>query len=156
MGRARTLPNIANELIELRKQGNHIVTPKDLQNIQKFETPEIDEWFKPNYVAIISITMAVLFTLYIAFRIYQFCTRKPIQPLDEAILNLERREQLQALELKSQINKYEQDLQTAHQIIRVGDRVPCNIDMANYTATTPTNPMAPPVYPDINEKPTQY
>jgi hypothetical protein len=28
--------------------------------------------------------------------------------------------------------------------------------MADYTVTTPTNPMAPPTYPDINEKPTQY
>jgi hypothetical protein len=146
------LSDIANELIEFRKQGNHIVTA-----IQKFETLEIDEWFKPNYVAIISITMAILFTLYITFRVYKFCTRKPLQPLDKALKNLERREQLQALELKNQIREYEQELQTSHQnIICIGDRAPRNLNIADYTVTTPTNPMAPPVYPDINKKPTQY
>jgi len=152
------LSEIANELIELRKQGNHIVTAKDLQNIKKFEQPEIDEWFKPNYVAIISITMAILFTLYITFRIYKFCTRKPLQPIDEALNHLERKEQLHALELKNQIREYEQELNSAHHqnIIRIGDRAPRNLNMADYTVTTPTNPMAPPVYPDINEKPTQY
>jgi len=152
------LSEIANELIELRKQGNHIVTAKDLQNIKKFEQPDIDEWFKPNYVAIISITMAILFTLYITFRIYKFCTRKPLQPIDEALNHLERKEQLHALELKNQIREYEQDLNAAHHqnIIRIGDRAPRNLNMADYTVTTPTNPMAPPVYPDINEKPTQY
>jgi hypothetical protein len=108
------LSDIANEL---RKQGNHIVTAKDLQNIKIFETPEIDEWFKPNYVSIISITMAVLFTCYIAFRIYKFCTRKPLQFLGEAFRNLEHKEQLQVLELMNQIREYEQDLQTGHQNI---------------------------------------
>jgi hypothetical protein len=92
-----------SNLSDSRKQGNHIVTAKDLQNIQKFETPEIEEWYKPNYVAIISITMAILFTLYITFRVYKFCTRKPLQHLDEALKSLERKEQLQALELKNQI-----------------------------------------------------
>lgn len=152
------LSEIANELIELRKQGNHIVTAKDLQNIKKFEQPDIDEWFKPNYVAIISITMAILFTLYITFRIYKFCTRKPLQPIDEALNHLERKEQLHALELKNQIREYKQDLNAAHHqnIIRIGDRAPRNLNMADYTVTTPTNPMAPPVYPNINEKPTQY
>jgi hypothetical protein len=108
-------------------------------------------------VAIISITMAVLFTCYIAFRVYKFCTRKPLQPLDKALKNLERREQLQALELKNKIREYEQELQTNHQsIIRIGDRVPRNINMADYTAMTPTNPLTTPVYPDIDKKPTQY
>ncbi len=101
--------------------------------------------------------MAALFTSYIAFRIYKFCTRRPLQPLDKAFKNLECKEQLQALELKNQLMEYRQDQHTTYQnIIRVGDRVPRHIDMAHYTVTTPTNTMAPPVYPDINEKPTQY
>jgi hypothetical protein len=119
---ASNVSDIANKLVELRKQGNHIVTAKDLQNIQKFKTPKIDEWFKPNYVAIISFTMSVLFTCYIAFRVHKFFTRKPLQPLDEALKNLEPRVQLQALELKNQIREYKQELQTSHQnIIQIGD-----------------------------------
>ncbi len=45
----------------------------------------------------------------------KFCTRKLPQPLDEALKNLESREQLQALGLKNQIRDYEQELQTSHQ-----------------------------------------
>jgi hypothetical protein len=57
------LTEITNKLIELRKQGNRIVTAKDLQNLQKFDDTEIDVWFKPNYVAIGTITLATLFCL---------------------------------------------------------------------------------------------
>ncbi len=53
--------------------------------------------------------------------------------------------------------EYQQDQHTTHQnIIWVGDPVPQHINMADYTVTTPTNPMAPPVYPVLNKKPMQY
>jgi len=144
-------------LIKLREQENHIVTAKDLQNLQQFDDNKIDVWFRPNYVVIGSITLAALFTCYIVFRIYRYCTKKPLQPVDVALQHLDLKECLEALEIKNQIREFELDLQNNHQdIIQIGDRAPRNLNMAEYTVVTPTNPVAPPVYPDINEKPTQY
>ena len=135
------LTDIAEELVELRKQGSFIVTAKDLQNIQKFEDNKISEWLKPNYIAIGFITLATLFILYIAFRFYKWYTNKPLQPLDIALNHLNQKERLEYLKLKQEITEYEQDLRESHNtIIRVGDR-PGNINMSEYTVVTPNDPI---------------
>ena len=135
------LTDIADELVELRKQGSFIITAKDLQNIQKFEDNKISEWLKPNYIAIGFITLATLFILYIAFRFYKWYTNKPLQPLDIALNHLNQKERLEYLKLKQEITEYEQDLRESHNtIIRVGDR-PGNINISEYTVVTPTDPI---------------
>ena len=138
---------VGEEFVELRKQGSFIVTAKDLQNIQKFGDNEISEWFKPNYIAIGFIILAALFMLYIAFRFYKWYTKKPLQPLDIALNHLNKKECLEYLKLKKEIDQYEQELQESieqlresNNIIRVGNR-PGNINMANYTVVTPTDPI---------------
>lgn len=150
------LTDIAQELVELRKQGNFIVSAKDLQGLQKFSDSEIDAWFGPNYVAIGVIVLAVLFLIFIAYKIYKWWTKGPMHPLDAAIQHLDRKERLEYLELKKNMLEYEMDQRNHPNIIRVGDRVPQHVSMADYTVETPTLPVAPAVYPDINEKPTQY
>jgi len=78
-------------------------------------------------------------------------------PLDDALNNLNCKEHLAALELKEQIKMFEQDeKENHHNIIKIGDRVSKKINMANYTVVSPTEPVAPPMYPEINEHPTQY
>jgi len=52
---------------------------------------------------------------------------------------------------------YEQDEQQNHpKIIKIGDKRPKNINMGDYTVITPTQPITPSIYPEINEHPTQY
>ena len=107
------LTDIAEELVELRKQGNFIVSAKDIQNIQRFTDQEILQWLKPNYITIGFITLAALFTWY---------THKPLQPLDIALNHLTLKEQLEALKLKQEIAEYDKDLLNSHpNIIRIGD-----------------------------------
>jgi hypothetical protein len=135
------LTDIAEELVQLRKQGSFIVTAKDLQKLQPFTEEEISEWFKPNYIAIGFYTLAVLFVIYIAFRFYKWYTKKDLQPLDIALNHLSNKERMEFLQLKKEIAEYEEDLRTSHpNIIRVGDR-PGNINMSEYTVTEPTNPI---------------
>ena len=135
------LTDIAEELVQLRKQGSFIVTAKDLQKLQPFTEEEISEWFKPNYIAIGFYTLAVLFVIYIAFRFYKWYTKKDMQPLDIALSHLSNKERMEFLKLKKEIAEYEEDLRTSHpNIIRVGDR-PGNINMSEYTVTEPTNPI---------------
>ena len=135
------LTDIAEELIQLRKQGSFIVTAKDLQGLQPFTEEEISQWFQPNYIAIGFYTLAVLFVIYIAFRFYKWYTKKDMQPLDIALNHLSNKERMEFLKLKKEIAEYEEDLRTSHpNIIRVGDR-PGNINMSEYTVTEPTNPI---------------
>ena len=94
--------------------------------------------FKPNYIAIGFITLAALFAIYIAFRLYKWFTNKPLQPLDIALNHLNRKECLEALKLKHEMAEYKQDLQDSHpNIFRIGDR-PGNINLADFTVVTPT------------------
>jgi hypothetical protein len=52
---------------------------------------------------------------------------------------------------------YEQDEQRNHpNIIKIGDKRPKNLNMGDYTVITPTRPITPSIYPEINEHPTQY
>ena len=70
--------------------------------------------------------------------------------------HLDRKERLEYLQLKKNMLEYEMDQRNHPNIIRVGDRVPQHVSMADYTVETPTLPVAPSVYPNINKKPTQY
>ena len=143
------LSDIAEELLELRKQGNFLVTAKDLQTIKPFEQTEIDQWFGPNYIAIGFITLAVLFVLYIAFKLYRWFTRETPQPLDIALNHLNRKERLEVLKLKQEIADYENDLDNAHRnIIRIGDR-PGRVNMSEYTVIEPTGPID---YDELRDK----
>ena len=143
------LSDIAEELLELRKQGNFLVTAKDLQTIKPFEQTEIDQWFGPNYIAIGFITLAVLFVLYIAFKLYKWFTRETPQPLDIALNHLNRKERLEVLKLKQEIADYENDLDNAHRnIIRIGDR-PGRVNMSEYTVIEPTGPID---YDELRDK----
>jgi len=52
---------------------------------------------------------------------------------------------------------YNQDEQQNHpNILKIGDRRPKKINMGEYTVVSPTKPIAPSLYPDVNEHPTQY
>ncbi len=78
-------------------------------------------------------------------------------PLDDALHHLNRKERLEALELKVQIKLFEQDEKENHPtIIKIEDRVSKNINMGNCIVVLPTEPVAPPMYPVINKHPTQY
>ena len=143
------LSDIADELLELRKQGNFLVTAKDLQTIKPFEETEIAQWFKPNYIAIGVITLAVLFVIYLAYRLYKWYTKDVPQPLDIALNHLNRKERLECLKLKQEIADYENDLDNAHRnIIRIGDR-PGRVNMSEYTVIEPTGPID---YDEVRDK----
>jgi hypothetical protein len=136
------LTDIAEELVQLRKQGSFIVTAKDLQKLQPFTDSEINEWFHPNYIAIGFYTLAAIFTLYLAFRFYKWYTKEELQPLDVALNHLNRKERLEFLKLKKEVQDYEDDLEMNHRhIIRIGDR-PGRINMSDYTVEQPTNPIS--------------
>ena len=135
------LTDIAEKLIQLRKQGSFIVTAKDLQKLQPFTEGEISEWFSPNYIAIGFFTLAAIFIFYLAFRFYKWYTKEELQPLDVALNHLNRKERLEFLKLKKEVQDYEDDLETNHcNIIRIGDR-PGRINMSEYTVEQPTNPI---------------
>ena len=135
------LTDIAEELVQLRKQGSFIVTAKDLQKLQPFTDSEINEWFHPNYIAIGFYILAAIFTLYLAFRFYKWYTKEELQPLDVALNHLNRKERLEFLKLKKEVQDYEDDLEMNHRnIIRIGDR-PGRINMSDYTVEQPTNPI---------------
>ena len=151
------MSEIANELIELRRKGNYLVSATDLQQIQKFTEAEITEWFSPNYLAIGFFIIFALMAMYLAYRIFKWWTKKELQPLDVALQHLDRKERMEYLQLKQQIAEYETDLQENHpSILKIGQKKPKGMNMADYTVETPTHPVAPTVYPEINEHPTQY
>ncbi len=63
----------------------------------------------------------------------------------------------EAIKLKEVVKMYERDEKRNHpNIIKIGDRPPKNLNMGDYTVITPTRPVTPSIYPDINEHPTQY
>jgi hypothetical protein len=135
------LTDIAEELVQLRKQGSFIVTAQDLQKLQPFTEAEISEWFHPNYIAIGCFTLAAIFILYLAFRFYKWYTKEDLQPLDVALNHLNRKERLEFLKLKKEVQDYEDDLENTHRnIIRIGDR-PGRVNMSEYTVEQPTNPI---------------
>jgi hypothetical protein len=151
---------IANELLALRKQGSHFVTAQNFQNL-KFSEEEIAQWAKPNYVTIGCIIIAALFFTYLAYKLYKHCTKRTSMftklPLHDAPNHLDRKECLEALELKAQTKMFEQDeKENRPNNIKIGDRVLKKVNMGDYTIISPTDPVAPPMYPDINERPTQY
>jgi hypothetical protein len=64
-----------------------------------------------------------------------------LQPLDVALNHLNRKERLEFLKLKKEVQDYEDDLEMNHRnIIRIGDR-PGRINMSEYTVEQPTNPI---------------
>ncbi len=78
-------------------------------------------------------------------------------PFDDALNHLNCKELLEALELKAQIKMFEQDeKENQPNIIKINDRVSKKVNKGDYTVVSPTDPVAPPMYPEINKHPTQY
>ena len=151
---------IANELITLREQGQKFVTAQNLRGI-KFSEQEIAQWYSPNYIAILCIIIAIAFFLYLAYQAYRYfknrTTKLADSALDKTLNHLNKRERQEAIELKEVVKMYEQDEQRNHpNIIKIGDKRPKNLNMGDYTVITPTRPITPSIYPEINEHPTQY
>ncbi len=151
---------IANELITLREQGAKFVTAQNLRGI-KFSEKEISQWFSQNYIAIVCIIIAIIFFLYLANQAYKYINNRTSKfansTIDKTLNHLNKKEIREAIELKEVVKMYEQDEQQNHpNIIKIGDKRPRNINMGDYTVITPTRPVTPSLYPDINEHPTQY
>jgi hypothetical protein len=151
---------IANELIALREQGQKFVTAQNLKGI-KFSEQEIAQWFSPNYIAILCIIITIIFFLFLAYQVYRYfknrTTKLADSALDKTLNHLNKRERQEAIELKEVVKMYEQDEQRNHpNIIKIGDKRPKNLNMGDYTVITPTRPITPSIYPEINEHPTQY
>ncbi len=147
---------IANKLLTLRKEGAKFVTAQSLKDL-KFSEKEIQQWFSPIYIAIGCITIAVLFFAYLAYRAYKYFNKrismftKP--PFESTINHLNRKEQMEAIELKEQIKMIEKEEKKKHpNIIKIGDRVSKNVNMSDYTVVSPTSP----IYPEIKEHQAQY
>ena len=151
---------IADELITLREQGAKFVTAQNLKGL-KFTEKEISQWFSPNYIAIVCIIIAIVFFLYLAYQAYKAFNKRTSKltnaTLEKSLNHLNKKEIREAIELDEVVKMYHQDEQQNHpNIIKIGDKKPKNCNMGDYTVTTPTRPIKPSLYPDVNEHPTQY
>jgi len=142
---------IADKLLTLRKEGAKFVTAQNLRNL-KFLEKEIAQWFSPNYIAIGCIIIVVLFFAYLAYRAYKYINKRTSMftkpPFESAINQLNKKEQMEAIELKEQIKMLKKDEDKNHpNIIKIGDRVSRRVNMSDYTVVSPTSP----IYLEINE-----
>ena len=138
---------IAQALTTLRKNGNHIVNAKELQNL-KFTEEEITSLMHPNYILIIVIILALGATAFMCYKLYRWYKFEHPQPLDEALAEFDRKERLEYLELKKASVAYNRELD----VIKIGQRAPRNMNMAEYTVTQPT----PGLYPKAPNESTMY
>ncbi len=77
--------------------------------------------------------------------------------LDDALNNLNCKELLEDQKLKEQSKLFEQNDKENHPtIIQIGGHVSKKIYMGDYTIVLATEPVAPPMCPEINEHPMQY
>jgi hypothetical protein len=87
---------------------------------------EIAQWFSPNYIPIGSISIAVLFFAYLAYRVYKYCNKQTSMftksPLDKRLNHLNQKGHLEAIILKEQIKMFKQDEDNKHHnIIKIRD-----------------------------------
>jgi len=150
----------ANKLIALREQGAKFVTAQNLKGIN-FSEKEISQWFSPNYIAIVCIIIAIIFFLYLVYQAYRYINKHTSKlassTLDKTLNHLNKKEFREAIELEEVVKMYHHDEQQNHpNIIKIGDKRPKNCKMGEYTVVSPTKPIPPSLYPDVNEHPTQY